>query len=145
MNALREKIAVIKSKNLIGDAALNELQADYAAVGETLKAEFTPPPSPEEVAKQNLESTLRSLLSEMLPQALAQTVAPIQSKLDTLEGELRTKSLVQPASQALPKQEEKVVTVQRSIQPPTVARAAVEKSKLSQFDLLARQSVGLQQ
>ena len=133
--ALTAKIASLKSEGLMGEDALSKIQPDFDAVGVVLKAEFTPPPDPKEVEKQNLETTLRSLLAEMLPALLAQSVAPIQAKLDTVEGELRAKSLTVP-------QKEKVETVQRSI-PPTAVKKVIEQS-MSQFDLIARQSVGLQ-
>lgn len=134
--ALQEKILAIKSQGLSGEEALKAVQGDFENVGNVIKAEFTPPPSPEEVAKQNLETTLRSLLNEMLPSI----VAPIQSKLESLEGELRAKSLTTPL------EEKTVTTVQRSLPASVVQRQAVEKvaQKVSTFDLIARQSVGLQ-
>lgn len=139
---LKSRIAEIKSQGLTGDKALSEIQSEFNSLGEVIKAELTPPPSPEEVAVQTMETTLRSLLGEMLPQMLAQTVAPIQSKLDTLEGELRAKNV------SIPTKKEETVTVQRSLQPQAVQKAIIEKAAqkaVSQFDLIARQSVGLQQ
>lgn len=141
--ALKSKVDALKSQGATGESALKELQSDFDRIGEVIKAEFTPPPSPEDVAKQNLETTLRSLLGEMLPQVLAQTVAPMQSELESLKSELRAKSLTQS-----PIRKEQVETVQRSIQPSVVQKSAVEKiakQSISQFDLIARQSVGLPQ
>lgn len=142
--ALKSKIDALKSQGATGESALKELQPDFEHIGEVIKAEFTPPPSPEDIAKQNLETTLRSLLGEMLPQViageLAKTVAPMQSQLETLESELRAKSLTQPT------RKEEVQTVQRSIVPSVAQKAALDsvKQKVSQFDLIAQQSVGLQ-
>lgn len=136
---LKDRVAVLKSQGLVGDEALKEIQSQFDEVGNVIKAEFTPKPSPEQVANQNLEATLRSLLSEMLPAALAQSVAPIQAELS----ELRASSLV---SKAVPTKKEEVVPQPRSLTASLVQRAAIEnvQQKVSQFDLIARQSVGLQ-
>lgn len=139
---LRDRVSVLKFQGLTGDEALKEIQSTYEEVGSVIRSEFTPKPTPEQVANQNLEATLRSLLSEMLPQylgqTLAQTVAPIQSELS----ELRASSLV---SKAIPPKKEEVVPQPRSLTPSLVQRAAIEnvQQKVSQFDLIARQSVGL--
>jgi hypothetical protein len=142
--ALVERISTIKSQGLTGEQALSQIQADFDKVGEVIKMEFTPQPTAEEIANKQLETTLRSLLNEMLPQILATTVAPMQSKLETFEGELRAKSLVSPVTPVTRKEE---TPVQRSLSPTLVQRAAIEKAAqnaVSQFDLIARQSVGLQ-
>lgn len=141
--ALKSRIENVKSQGLTGDKALAELQSDFDKIGEVIKAEFTPAPTPEEVAAKNLETTLRSLLGEMLPAALASTVAPIQSELESLKSELRAKSLTE---KSLPKQE-KIETVQRSLAPSVVQQKAIEQiaqKSISQFDLIAQRSVGLQ-
>jgi hypothetical protein len=138
---LKSKIEAIKSQGLVGEAALAAIQTDFDQIGEVIKAEFTPKPSPEAEAQKSLETTLRSLLNEMLPQILGQTVAPIQSQIETLQGELRAKSLT------VPTKKEEIQTVQRSLTPTLVQKAAVEKltkKSVSQFDLIAQQSVGLQ-
>lgn len=138
--ALVEKATALKANGIMGEDALKEMQSYLDNAGEVIKAEFTPAPDPAEVEKHNLETTLRSLFAEMLPQYLAQTVAPMQAKLDTLEGELRAKSLTTPQEKQAP-----VQTVQRSLSPALVARTnEVAKQTISQFDLIARQSVGLQ-
>ena len=79
--ALIERIATLKSQGLTGDQALAEIQKNFDELGNVVKAEFTVPPSPEELAKQNMAEIVRSALSEMLPQALAQFVVPLQSEL----------------------------------------------------------------
>jgi hypothetical protein len=138
---LKSKIEAIKSQGLVGEAALAAIQPDFDQIGEVIKSEFTPKPSPEAEAQKSLETTLRSLLNEMLPQILGQTVAPIQSQIETLQGELRAKSLT------VPTKKEEIQTVQRSLTPTLVQKAAVEKltkKSVSQFDLIAQQSVGLQ-
>lgn len=133
--ALKDHVAVIKSQGLTGDQALAELQKNFDDLGTIVKAEFTPQPTAQELAKQDLEITLRSLLSEMLPQALAQTVAPLQSELS----ELRALSHKTPI-----KKEE--LPIQRSLNVNLVQKAAIEKlvaKSKSQFDDIARASVGL--
>lgn len=143
---LKSKIVNIKSQGLTGDKALAELQSDFDKIGEVIKAEFTPAPTPEEVAAKTLETTLRSLLGEMLPAALASTVAPIQSELESLKSELRAKSLTEKSLDKFPKQE-KIETVQRSLAPSVVQQKAIEQiaqKSISKIDLIARQSVGLQ-
>lgn len=138
---LKSKIEAIKSQGLVGEAALAAIQPDFDQIGEVIKTEFTPKPSPEAEAQKSLETTLRSLLNEMLPQILGQTVAPIQSQIETLQGELRAKSLT------VPTKKEEIQTVQRSLTPTLVQKAAVDKlakKSVSQFDLIAQQSVGLQ-
>lgn len=133
--ALEATVLELKSRGLTGDEALQQIQSTYEEVGVVIKAEFTPKPSPEQVANQNLEATLRSLLSEMLPAALAQTVAPIQSELS----ELRALSLVKP-----PVKREEAVPQPRSLN--LVQKSAIEqinKKVESQFDRIARASVGL--
>lgn len=129
--ALEAKMTVVKSQGLVGDNALKEIQPEFDKVGEILKAEFTPP---QEVAKNDLEATLRSLLSEMLPQALAQSVAPIQAEI----GELRAMSLART-----PRKEE--IPTQRSLSAMQLAqKSAVEKlvgKTKDQFQLLAEASV----
>lgn len=133
---IKDRVAVIKSQGLTGDNALQELQSTVDELGNVLRSEFTPKPTPEQVANQNLEATLRSLLSEMLPAALAQTVAPIQSELS----ELRALSLVKP-----PVKREEAVPQPRSLN--LVQKSAIEqiskKVEMSQFDRIARASVGL--
>jgi hypothetical protein len=145
--SLKSKIEAIKSQGLTGPDALQQVQAEFDQMGEVIKSELTPPPSPEEVQKQTLESTLRSLLSEMLPQMLAQTVAPMQSEFKTevesLKSELRAKSLATTATPV----KEKIETVQRSLTAAQVQKAVIEQiaqKSISQFDQIARQSVGLQ-
>jgi hypothetical protein len=145
--SLKSKIEAIKSQGLTGSDALQQVQAEFDQMGEVIKSELTPPPSPEEIQKQTLESTLRSLLSEMLPQMLAQTVAPMQSEFKTevesLKSELRAKSLATTATPV----KEKVETVQRSLTAAQVQKAVIEQiaqKSISQFDQIARQSVGLQ-
>lgn len=135
---LKDQVAVLKSQGLTGEEALKQIQPVYEGVAEILRAEFTPAPTPEQVANQNLEATLRSLLSEMLPQALAQTVAPIQSELS----ELRALSLVQKTQI----KKEEVIPQPRSLQLNLEQKSAIEavNQKVSQFDLIARRSVGLQ-
>lgn len=130
--ALKDRVTAIKSQGLTGDNALKELQSSFDELGSVLRTEFTP--SPQEIANQNLEATLRSLTEQV--QSLVQIVAPMQSELS----ELRALSLVkQPA----PKREE--VPQPRSLNSNLVQRAAIEnvQKKASQFDQLARQSVGL--
>jgi hypothetical protein len=135
---LKDRVAVLKSQGLTGEEALKQIQADYEEVANVIRAEFTPKPTPEQVANQNLEATLRSLLSEMLPQALAQSVAPIQAELS----ELRALSLV-PKS-VTPRKEEPAPQP-RSLNPVLVQKAVdTINQKVSQFDLIAQRSVGLQ-
>lgn len=134
--ALEQKAAVIKSQGLVGDAALQELQKEFEKVGEVLKADFAPVQDPQTVANQNLEATLRSLLGEMLPQAIAQAVAPMQSEL----GELRALSLVRPTIQ----EKSQAVPQPRSLKMNLVQKAAVEKltaKAKDQFQALAEASV----
>lgn len=138
--SLKSQVDATKAQGLTGDEALKAVQSAFEEVGNVLRAEFEPKPTPEQIANQSMEATLRSLLSEMLPQYLAQAVAPIQSEV----GELRALSLARPTVQ--PKQEE--VPQPRSLNPTLVQRTAIEniqKKAVSQFDLIARQSVGLQQ
>ena len=134
--ALIERIATLKAQGLSGEQALTELQKNFDELGSVVKAEFTPQPTPQELAKHDMEITLRSALQEMLPQALAQVVAPLQSEL----AELRALSQKTPI-----KKEEPVI--QRSLNVNLVQKAAIEKlvaKSKSQFDDIARQSVGLQ-
>jgi hypothetical protein len=134
--ALVERIAALKSQGMTGEQALAELQKNFDELGSVVKAEFTPQPTAQELAKKDLEITLRSLLSEMLPQALAQTVAPLESQLS----ELRALSQKTPI-----KKEE--LPIQRSLNVNLVQKAAIEKlvaKSKSQFDDIARASVGLQ-
>lgn len=138
--ALNNKVAVLKSQGLTGDAALQEIQSTYEEVGNVIRSEFTPKPTPEQVAKQDLEATLRSLLSEMLPQVLAQSVAPMQAELS----ELRASTLV---SKAIPPKKEEVVPQPRSLTSSLVQRSAIEgltqKAKqYKSFSEIARESVG---
>lgn len=139
--SLKDRVAVLKSQGLTGDAALQEIQSTYEEVGNVIRSEFTPQPTPEQVANQNLEATLRSLLSEMLPQALAQTVAPIQAEMS----ELRASTLV---AKAAPIKKEEIVPQPRSLTSSLVQRSAIEgltqKAKqYKSFSEIAQQSVGL--
>jgi len=136
--ALKERVESIKSQNLTGDKALAELQKSFDELGAVVKAEFTPQPTAQDIARQDMEITLRSLLGEMLPQALAQVVAPLQSEL----GELRA------LSQAKPPIKKEELPIQRSLSVNLVQKAAIEKlvaKSKSQFDDIARASVGLTQ
>lgn len=139
--SLKDRVAILKSQGLTGDAALQEIQTQFDEIGNVIKAEFTPKPSPEQVAKQDLETTLRSLLSEMLPQVLAQSVAPMQAELS----ELRASTLV--SKTVLPKKEE-IVPQPRSLTSSLVQRSAIENltkkaSQYKSFSEIAQQSVGL--
>jgi hypothetical protein len=138
--ALLEKVSILKSQGSNGDAALAEIQKSFDELGNVVKAEFTVPPSPEETARKNMEVTLRSLLGEMLPQALAQVVAPLQSEL----GELRA------LSQARPVIKKEETPLPRNLNYNLVQKSAIEalvaKTKpKDQFQAIADQSVGLQQ
>lgn len=139
--SLKDRVAILKSQGLTGDAALQEIQTQFDEIGNVIKAEFTPKPTPEQVAKQDLETTLRSLLSEMLPQVLAQSVAPMQAELS----ELRASTLV--SKTVLPKKEE-IVPQPRSLTSSLVQRSAIENltkkaSQYKSFSEIAQQSVGL--
>ena len=140
----QNKIAVLKSQGLSGDAALTELQKNFDELGGVVKSEFIPAPSPEDVAKQNLEATLRSVLSEMLPQALAQTLAPTQAKTDAEIAELR--ALI--TSKSLPIKREEIPQP-RSLNVNLVQKAAIENlisrtKPKDQFQAIADASVGIQ-
>jgi hypothetical protein len=144
---LKDRVVTLKSQGLTGEQALQEIQTTYEEVGHAIKAEFTTPPTPQEIANQNLEATLRSLLSEMLPTMLAQTVAPIQSQQEEVNktvNELRALSLTKQASTTIKKEE--VVPQPRSITPNLVQKSAVEaiNKKLDSFDIIAQRSVGIQ-
>jgi hypothetical protein len=134
-------VAVLKSQGLVGDEALQQIQSDYEEVGNVIRAEFTPKPTPEQIANQNLEATLRSFKSELLAelsQVVAQTVAPIQSEMS----ELRALSLVSKSVPQIKKEES--VPQPRSL--TLTQKSAIEgvQQKVSQFDLIAQRSVGLQ-
>ena len=137
-SSLMEKILTLKSQGVVGEAALAELQKSFDELGNVVKAEFTPPPDPTEVAKQDLANIVRSVLQEMLPQYLAQSVAPMQAEMTELRA---LSTAVKPTI----KKEE--IPQQRSLNVNLVQKAAVEKlvekTKESQFARLARQSVGL--
>lgn len=134
--ALAERVNALKSQGLSGPDALQAIQSDFENLGNVIKAEFTPPPSPEEVAQKTMETTLRSLLNEVLPTLLA----PIVARQDTLEGELRAKSLTTPT------EEKTVQTVQRSLPASVVQRPAVQQAVQNStkdfFQMLAERSVG---
>ncbi|MCR4311504.1 MAG: hypothetical protein NUV54_03005 [Candidatus Taylorbacteria bacterium] len=137
--SLQNRIAALKSQGLSGDTALAEIQKNFDELGTIVKSEFTVAPTPEEVAQKNMETTLRSLLGEMLPQALAQVVAPMQSEL----GELRA------LSQARPQIKKEEIPQSRSLNVNLVQKAAIEtliaKTKpKDQFQAIADQSMGFQ-
>jgi hypothetical protein len=138
--SLKDRIVALKSQGLTGEEALQQIQADYEEVGNVIRSEFTPKPTPEQVANQNLEATLRSLLSEMLPNALAQAVAPIQSEVS----ELRALSLAQKSVPTIKKEE--TVPQPRSL--TLTQKSAIEtigkQAEQSSFAAIARRSVGLQ-
>jgi hypothetical protein len=139
--ALTGKVAVLKSQGLVGDEALQQIQSDYEEIGNVIRSEFTPKPTPEQIANQNLEATLRSFKSELLAelsQVVAQTVAPIQSEMS----ELRALSLVSKSVPQIKKEES--VPQPRSL--TLTQKSAIEgvQQKVSQFDLIAQRSVGLQ-
>lgn len=135
---LAERIATLKSQGLTGDKALAEIQKDFDSLGNVVKAEFTVPPTPEEVAKQNMAEIVRSALSEMLPQALAQTVAPLQSELAELRALTQSPKVIRKEETPQP----------RSLSASLVQKAAIEKvlgldKPKSQFQQIAEASVGL--
>lgn len=133
--ALREKILSLKSQGATGESALQELQKNFDELGEVIKSEFTPKPTPEELARKDLEITLRSALSEMLPQALAQVVAPLQSEI----AELRALSQKAPI-----KKEE--TPKPRGLSASLVQKQAIERAigkSVDQFQKIAEASVGL--
>lgn len=139
LSALRNRIDALKSQGMTGDSALAEIQKNFDELGTIVKSEFTVPPSPEEIAQKSMETTLRSLLGEMLPQALAQVVAPLQSEI----GELRA------LSQARPQVKKEEIPQPRSLNVNLVQKAAIEtliaKTKpKDQFQAIADQSVGIQ-
>jgi hypothetical protein len=136
---LKDQVAVLKSQGLTGDAALQQVQSVYEEVGNVIRAEFTPPPSPEQIANQNLEATLRSLLSEMLPAALAQTVAPIQAEVS----ELRALSLTQ---KSVPPKKEESIPQPRSLnlkQKSAVEQVTKKANQYKTIEEIAAESVGL--
>jgi hypothetical protein len=136
--ALKERVESIKSQGLTGDIALAELQKSFDELGTVVKAEFTPQPTAQELANQQNVETLRSLLSEMLPQTLAQSVAPLEARLNELSALLQ-------APKPIKKEE---LPIQRSLSVNLVQKAAIEKlvaKSKSQFDDIARASVGLTQ
>jgi hypothetical protein len=140
--SLKSRVEVLKSQGLTGEEALKEIQADYENVANVIRSEFTPKPTPEQIANQNLETTLRSLLSEMIPQYLAQTFAPIQSELS----ELRASSLAQKAIPQIRKEEP--VPQPRSLQLNLAQKSAIEavqqKTKqFKSFSEIAAESTGL--
>ena len=138
---MQERIVALKSQGLSGESALAEIQKNFDELGDVVKSEFTTPPSPEEIVAKNMEVTLRSLLGEMLPQALAQVVAPLQSELS----ELRALSQARPQPQV-----RKEETPQpRSLNVNLVQKAAIENlisrtKPKDQFQAIADQSVGIQ-
>jgi hypothetical protein len=135
--ALTERIANIKSQGLTGDIALAELQKNFDELGTIVKSEFTPQPTAQELANRNNVETLRSLLSEMLPQTLAESVAPLEARLNELSALLQ-------APKPIKKEE---LPIPRSLNVNLVQKAAIEKlvaKSKSQFDDIARASVGLQ-
>lgn len=142
VSAFLDKIEIIKSQGLTGDNALKELQSSFDELGNVVRAEFTPKPSPEIVANQQLESTLRSMFEsfeQRMLQTLSQTVAPIQAEV----GELRALSLA--GKPVTPKKSEETPQP-RSLSLNLVQKSAVEKltQPVSQFSQIARRSVGLQ-
>lgn len=137
--SLQERIATLKSQGLTGDSALAEIQKNFDELGTIVKSEFTVPPSPEEVAQKSMETTFRSLLGEMLPQALAQVVAPLQSELSELRA----------LSQARPQVRKEETPQPRSLNVNLVQKAAIENlisrtKPKDQFQAIADQSVGIQ-
>jgi hypothetical protein len=137
---LQERMLALKSQGLTGDNALAEIQKNFDELGSVVKAEFTVPPTPEEIAKQSMAEIVRSALSEMLPQALAQTVTQMQSEMKSELAELR--ALTQP-----PKLIRKEETPQpRGLSASLVQKAAIEKvlnKSKDQFQAIADASVGL--
>ena len=136
--SLVERIAALKSQGLTGDLALAEIQKNFDELGNIVKAEFTLPPSPEELAKQNMAEIVRSALSEMLPQALAQFVAPLQSELTELRALTQAPKLIKREEAPQP----------RNLSASLVQKAAIEKvlgldKPKSQFQKIAEASVGL--
>jgi hypothetical protein len=138
---LIEKIASLKSQGLTGDNALAEIQKNFDELGNVVKAEFIVPPSPEEVAKQNMAEIVRAALSEMLPQALASVLAPMQSEMQNEMTELRaltqTPKLIRKEETPKP----------RGLSAALVQKAAIEKvlnKPKDQFQAIADASVGLQ-
>jgi len=138
--ALREKMASLKLQGLTGEQALLEIQKTFDELGNVVKAEFTPAPTPEEIAHKNMAEIVRSALSEMLPQALANIVAPLQSELTELRA----------LSQARPIIKKEEVPQPRNLNFNLVQKNAIEalinKTKpKDQFQAIADQSVGLRQ
>lgn len=140
---LVERIAALKSQGMTGDNALAEIQKNFDELGNVVKAEFIVPPSPEELAKQNMAEIVRSALAEMLPQALAQTVAqtvaPLQSELAELRALTQSPKLIRKEETPQP----------RGLSASLVQKAAIEKvlgldKPKSQFQKIAEASVGLQ-
>ena len=139
MSVLIERISALKSQGLTGDQALAEIQKSFDELGSVVKAEFVVPPSPEEIAKQNLAEIVRSTLSELLPQALAQIVAPLQTELVELRALTQSPKLIKREETPQP----------RNLSASLVQKAAIERvlgldKPKSQFQKLAEQSVGLQ-
>ncbi len=136
---LQERMLTIKSQGLTGDAALAEIQKNFDELGNVVKAEFTVPPTQEELVAKNLAEIVRSALSEMLPQALAQTVAPLQAELTELRA----------LSQARPVIKKEETPQPRNLNINLVQKAAIDKliaktQPKDQFQAIANQSVGLQ-
>lgn len=128
----------VKSKGLYGDAALQELQGSFDALANVVRSEVNPPSGSKQAADGLSVETLRSLLAEMLPQAIAQSVAPMQAELS----ELRALSLAGKPAQ--PK--ENFIPEPRSLNLNLVQKNAVEQltqKSTSQFARLANVSVGL--
>lgn len=142
--ALQERIAMLKSQGVSGDAALNETQKSFEDLANVIKAEFTVPPSPEEVAKQNMAEIVRSALSEMLPQALAQ-ISASQVEVAALKSEMAELRALTQSPKLIRKEE---TPQPRGLSASLVQKAAIEKvlnKKKDQAQAIAEASVGLYQ
>lgn len=127
-----QSVLSVKSQGLVGDVALQKLQPAFDELAQVIRSEVTP--KPVEGSVPNIESTLRSLLSEMLPQIIAQSVAPIQAEVSELRA---LKSTAQPPVKEF-------VPEPRSLQVNLTQRAAIENvAKQGSFARLANTSVGL--
>lgn len=127
-----QSVLSVKSQGLVGDVALQKLQPAFDELAQVIRSEVTP--KPVENGTPNIETTLRSLLSEMLPQIVAQSVAPIQAELSELRALKST---------ALPQKVE-FVPEPRSLRVDLTQRAAIENvAKQGSFARLANTSVGL--
>lgn len=130
--------AVIEAKSKgTGENALKDLQPAFDSLAEIVRSEVNPPKPPD--PKTELENTLRSLLQEMLPQALAQSVAPIQAEIS----ELRALSLAGNKQPVQPKND--FVPQPRSMQLSIEQRSVIENTakRAGSFASLANSSVGL--